>query len=68
MPILSVSIHTGVPDGKLDEEELDKKIKRIADKTKNCKTKASNLGFKMMRTWQGAIGVVKTGGLVTKMG
>ena len=31
LPVLSVSIHTGVSEGELDEETLGKKVKRIED-------------------------------------
>ena len=65
LPVLSVSIHTGVSDGELDEEELGKKVKRIADKTQYRKAMADDLVFNMMRAWQGAIGVVKTSGMVS---
>ncbi len=65
LPVLSVSIHTGVSDGELDEEELGKKVKRIADKTQYRKAKTGDLVFNMMRAWQGAIGVVKTDGMVS---
>lgn len=65
LPVLSVSIHSGVSDGELDEEELGKKVKRIADKTQYRKAMAGDLVFNMMRAWQGAIGVVKTDGMVS---
>ena len=31
LPLLTVSIHSGVSDGELDEDELPKKVKRIED-------------------------------------
>lgn len=65
LPVLSVSIHTGVSDGELDEEELGKKVKRIEDKTQYRRAMAGDLVFNMMRAWQGAIGVVKTDGMVS---
>ena len=65
LPVLSVSIHSGVSDGELDEEELGKKIKRIQDKSQYRKAMKGDLVFNMMRAWQGAIGVVRTDGQVS---
>ncbi len=65
LPILSVSIHTGVSDGELDEETLGKKVKRIEDKTQYRTALEGDLVFNMMRAWQGAIGVVRGRGLVS---
>lgn len=65
LPVLSVSIHSGVSDGELDEEELGKKIKRIEDKSQYRKAMKGDLVFNMMRAWQGAIGVVRTDGQVS---
>lgn len=65
LPVLSVSIHSGVSDGELGEEELGKKVKRIEDKTQYRRAMAGDLVFNMMRAWQGAIGVVKTDGMVS---
>lgn len=65
LPILSVSIHSGVSDGELNEDELGKKVKRIADKTQYKTAHAGDLVFNMMRAWQGGIGVAKTDGLIS---
>ncbi len=65
LPILTVSIHSGVSDGALDEDEIGKKVKRIEDKTQYKKAHSGDLVFNMMRAWQGAIGVVRTKGLVS---
>lgn len=65
LPILTVSIHSGVSDGALNEEELGKKVKRIEDKTQYKTAKAGDLVFNMMRAWQGAIGVACSDGLVS---
>jgi len=64
-PILTVSIHSGVSDGALNENELGKKVKRIEDKTQYKTAKAGDLVFNMMRAWQGAIGVARSDGLVS---
>lgn len=65
LPILTVSIHTGVSEGELDEDKLGKKVKRIADKTQYKTARKGDLVFNMMRAWQGAIGVVRSDGLVS---
>ncbi len=65
LPILSVSIHDGVSDGELDEDELGKKVRRSEDKTKYKRVKPGDLVFNMMRAWQGAVGVVKTEGMIS---
>jgi len=65
LPILTVSIHSGVSDGALDEDELSKKVKRIEDKTQYRTARAGDVVFNMMRAWQGAIGVVRQDGLVS---
>ena len=65
LPILTVSIHSGVSDGALDEDELGKKVKRIEDKTQYRTARSGDVVFNMMRAWQGAIGVVRQDGLVS---
>lgn len=65
LPILSVSIHDGVSDGELDEDELGKKVRRSEDKTKYKRVFPGDLVFNMMRAWQGAVGVVKTEGMIS---
>ena len=65
LPILTVSIHAGVSEGELDEDKFGKKVKRIADKTQYKTARKGDLVFNMMRAWQGAIGVVRSDGLVS---
>ena len=65
LPLLMVSIHSGVSDGEVDEEQLPKKVKRIADKTRYKRAASGDLAFNMMRAWQGAIGTVRTEGMVS---
>ena len=65
LPILTVSIHSGVSNGELDESGLGKKVKRIEDKTQYLTARKGDLVFNMMRAWQGAIGVVQADGLVS---
>ena len=65
LPILTVSIHTGVSDGELDEDSLGKRVKRSEDKSLYKVAKRGDLVFNMMRAWQGAIGSVRTTGMVS---
>lgn len=65
LPMLTVSIHDGVSDGELDNDELGKKVRRIADKTQYRVAKPGDLVFNMMRAWQGAIGVARSEGMVS---
>ena len=65
LPLLMVSIHSGVSDGEVDEEDLPKKVKRIEDKSQYKRAAVGDLVFNMMRAWQGAIGSVRTEGMVS---
>lgn len=65
LQILTVSIHTGVSDGALEEDELGKSVRRSEDKTLYKHVYAGDLIFNMMRAWQGAIGVAKSEGMIS---
>ena len=65
LPLLMVSIHSGVSDGEVDAAELPKQVKRIEDKSQYKKAVSGELVFNMMRAWQGAIGTVRTTGMVS---
>ena len=65
LPLLMVSIHSGVSDGEVDEDKLSKKVKRIADKSQYKRAASGDLVFNMMRAWQGAVGTVRTAGMVS---
>ena len=65
LPLLMVSIHSGVSDGEVDAAELPKQVKRIEDKSLYKKAVSGDLVFNMMRAWQGAIGTVRTTGMVS---
>lgn len=65
LPLLMVSIHSGVSDGEVAEEDLPKKVKRIEDKSQYKHALPGDLVFNMMRAWQGAIGSVRTEGMVS---
>jgi Restriction endonuclease S subunits len=65
LPILSVSIHHGVSNEELDSETLGKNVRRSEDKSLYKHVYFGDLVFNMMRAWQGAIGVVKSEGMVS---
>lgn len=65
LPLLMVSIHSGVSDGEVDAAEIPKQVKRIEDKSQYKKAVSGDLVFNMMRAWQGAIGTVRTTGMVS---
>ena len=65
LQILTVSIHSGISDGELEEKNLGKRVRRSEDKTKYKRVYPGDLVFNMMRAWQGAIGVAKCDGMVS---
>lgn len=65
LPLLSVSIHSGVSSEEISEEENVRGRVKIEDKTKYILVKPSDIAFNMMRAWQGGIGAVSTEGMVS---
>lgn len=65
LPILSVSIHSGISTGELSNETLGKKVRRSEDKSLYKHVRSGDLVLNMMRAWQGALGVAKTEGMVS---
>ena len=65
LQILSVSIHSGISDGELDDESLGKQVRRSEDKSLYKHVYAGDLVLNMMRAWQGAIGVATVDGMVS---
>lgn len=65
LPILSVSIHSGISNGELSSEALGKKVRRSEDKSLYKHVRAGDLVLNMMRAWQGAFGVTKIEGMVS---
>ena len=63
LPLLMVSIHSGVSDGEVGEKDFPKRFKRIEDKSQYKRAVVGDLVFNMMRAWQGAIGSVRTEGI-----
>jgi type I restriction enzyme S subunit len=65
LPILSVSIHSGISNGELSTETLGKKVRRSEDKSLYKQVHAGDLVLNMMRAWQGALGVAQIEGMVS---
>lgn len=65
LPILSVSIHHGVSDSEIEEEDLDRKVTRSDDRTKYKRVVPGDLVYNMMRAWQGGFGTVTVSGMVS---
>ena len=65
LPILSVSIHDGVSDKEMAEEELERKVTRSDDRTKYKRVAAGDIVYNMMRAWQGGFGTVAVEGMVS---
>lgn len=65
LPLLSVSIHSGVSKEEISEEENIRGRVKIEDKTKYIRVRPGDIAFNMMRAWQGAIGAVRVEGMVS---
>lgn len=65
LPVLSVSIHSGVTDRELDDDERGRTVNLSEDRSKYQRVQSGDLVYNMMRAWQGAIGSVTVDGLVS---
>ena len=65
MPLLSVSIHSGVSNEEISEEDNVRGRVKIEDKSKYILVKKGDIAFNMMRAWQGGIGAVSVDGMVS---
>lgn len=65
LPIFSVSIHHGVSDKELDDDDLDRKVSRSEDRSKYKRVQPLDLVYNMMRAWQGGFGSVQAVGMVS---
>ncbi|GGG39179.1 hypothetical protein GCM10010964_28440 [Caldovatus sediminis] len=65
LPVLSVSIHDGVSDRELPDEELERKVTRSDNRSKYKKVQPGDLVYNMMRAWQGGFGTVAVPGMVS---
>ena len=65
LPILLVSIHTGISDREINDDERDRKVVRSEDKTIYKVVHKNYLAYNMMRAWQGGFGAAAVDGLVS---
>lgn len=65
LPILTVSINTGVSDHEIADEDKDRVFVRSEDRTKYKRVYPGDLAYNMMRAWQGAFGAVRVDGMVS---
>lgn len=65
LPILTVSIHDGVSDRQLADDELDRKVNRSEDGSKYKRVEPGDLVYNMMRAWQGGFGAVIVPGQIS---
>ncbi|GGE74823.1 restriction endonuclease subunit S [Sphingomonas prati] len=65
LPVLSVSIHSGVSDEEAAPEDNERKIVRSEDRSKYKRVSPNDLTYNMMRAWQGGFGTVQVEGMVS---
>ena len=65
LPILTVSINTGVSDHEIADKDKDRVFIRMEDRSKYKRVCPGDLTYNMMRAWQGAFGAVRVDGLVS---
>ncbi|MCC8047196.1 MAG: restriction endonuclease subunit S [Clostridiales bacterium] len=65
LPVLMVSIHSGVSDDEVKDEDRSRKALQSEDKSKYKRVYPGDLVYNMMRAWQGAFGAVRVDGLVS---
>lgn len=65
LPILTVSINTGISDHEIPDEEKTRIVVRSEDKSKYKRVYPGDLAYNMMRAWQGAFGAVRTDGMIS---
>lgn len=65
LPVLSVSIHSGVSSEELSDEENIRSIIKIEDRTTYKEVRHGDVAYNMMRAWQGGIGAVSVHGMVS---
>ena len=65
LPILTVSINSGISDHEIADEELTRVFVRSDDRAKYKRVYPGDLAYNMMRAWQGAFGAVRVDGMVS---
>jgi type I restriction enzyme S subunit len=65
LPVLSVSIHSGVSSEELSDDDNIRSIIKIEDRTAYKEVRPGDVAYNMMRAWQGGIGAVSVHGMVS---
>ncbi len=65
LPVLSVSIHDGVSDDEVADEDRARKVALSEDRSVYQGVLPGDLVYNMMRAWQGGFGAVATEGLIS---
>ena len=65
LPILSISINTGISDHEVADDEQIRVFVRSEDRTKYKRLYSGDLAYNMMRAWQGAFGAARVDGMVS---
>lgn len=65
LPILTISINTGISDHEVADEEQSRIFVRSEDRSKYKRVYPGDLAYNMMRAWQGAFGAVRVDGMVS---
>ena len=65
LPILTVSINTGISDHEIPDNETARVFVRSEDRTLYKRVYPGDLAYNMMRAWQGAFGAVRVDGMVS---
>ena len=65
LPILMVSINTGISEGEVGDDDRIRKVVRSEDKSVYKVIHRNDLAYNMMRAWQGGFGAAQVEGLVS---
>ncbi|HRD72538.1 MAG TPA: restriction endonuclease subunit S [Aquimonas sp.] len=65
LPVLSISIHDGITDEEVSQDDRDRRVWLSEDRTKYKRVEPGDIAYNMMRAWQGAFGAVTVRGLVS---
>ena len=65
LPILMVSINTGISEGEVGDDDRIRKVVRSEDKSVYKVVNRNDLAYNMMRAWQGGFGAAQVEGLVS---
>lgn len=65
LPVLSISIHDGITDEEVSQDDRDRRVWLSEDRTKYKRVEPGDIAYNMMRAWQGGFGAVTVPGLVS---